>query len=152
MMILKILAVLGYVSGVIIYEYNFLHLPVFLIPAGLTILSIFENPVSNYVLNWSFYSILVYMLITYHEHDGCLIEKCVEETDGLDSRSLINIVATLVAWATIPDKSTEKKIPVAQAKLVTKQVPLQPNSRQTQGWTQPKSQQDWSKVKFNFTV
>ena len=37
-MIMKILAVLGYVSGVIIYEYNFLHLPVFLIPAGLTVL------------------------------------------------------------------------------------------------------------------
>ena len=99
------------------------------------------------------------MLITYHEHDGCLIEKCVEETDGLDSRSLINIVATLVAWASIPGKSTKAKIPlvqatlVKQAKLVKKQVPLQPKLRQTQGWTQPKSQhQDWSKVKFNFTV
>lgn len=148
---LKILAVLGYVSGIIIYQYNLLHLPVLLIPAGLTILSVFESRVSNYVLNWLFYSILVYMLITYHEHDGCIIEKCVEETDGLDQRSLINIISTLVAWASVPGTPRKKKkdnIPVVEGKVIN--TLKQNRSLQMQNVSRP--QKDWSRVKFNFTV
>lgn len=147
---MKILAVLGYTSGIIIYQYNILHLPVLLIPAGLTILSVFDTPVSNYVLNWSFYSIIVYMLITYHEHDVCIIEKCVEETDGLDQRSMINIISTLVAWASVPD--TPRKVNIKETSNMPVRVKrVEPVVRRPRlQLEQP--QKDWSKVRFNFTV
>ena len=147
---MKILAVLGYTSGIIIYQYNILHLPVLLIPAGLTILSVFDTPVSNYVLNWSFYSIIVYMLITYHEHDVCIIEKCVEETDGLDQRSMINIISTLVAWASVPD--TPRKVNIKETSNMPVRVKrVEPVVRRPRPQRE-QPQKDWSKVRFNFTV
>ena len=127
---LKYIALGGYVVVYLLSSYKLLNLPVFSLAAGITFLSFFETPFSDYVFNWSLYSLLVYMLITYHEMDGCLLETCEQS----ESSAFVSIVATIVAWTSISDrkKKTEPKetkkiveaVEVKQVSPVSPQVPV----------------------------
>lgn len=111
---LKYAALVGYVISAVISRDTIIYLPVFLIAAGITVLSIFKSPFTNYVFNISLFSILVYMLVSYHEHNECIIEDCTTS----ETSAIVNIVSTIVAWSSIPRTRTPtkpKKIPVQVA-------------------------------------
>lgn len=125
--ILKYIAIGGYVVAYLLSSYRFLDLPVSTIAAGVTFLSIFETPFSDYVFNWSLYSLLVYMLITYHEMDGCILEACEQPESG----AFISIVSTIVAWSSISDNKRKAKsepvgiktVEAVEVKRVTQEAP-----------------------------
>ncbi len=112
--ILKYIALGGYIVVYLLSSYRLLHLPAFSIAAGITFLSLFETPFSDYVFNWSLYSLLVYMLITYHEMDGCILETCNQS----ESAAFISIVSTIVAWTSISDRKKKTKSQLEQTKTV----------------------------------
>ena len=121
---LKYIALCGYIVVYLISSYRLLDLPVFSIAVAITFLSLFETPFSDYVFNWSLYSLLVYMLITYHEMDGCILEAC----DQSESAAFISIVSTIVAWTSIGNKNKKIKIKESTMKVVqateVQQVPV----------------------------
>ncbi len=110
--ILKYIALGGYVVVYLLSSYRLLHLPAFSIAAGITFLSLFETPLSDFVFNWSLYSLLVYMLITYHEMDGCILEQCKQS----ESAAFVSIVSTIVAWTSISDRKKKTKSQPEQTK------------------------------------
>lgn len=128
--ILKYIALGGYVVVYLLSSFRLLHLPAFSIAAGITFLSLFETPFSNYVFNWSLYSLLVYMLITYHEMDGCILETC----DQSESAAFVSIVSTIIAWTSISDRKKKTKsqpespktLKAVEVKQVSPPVPIVP--------------------------
>ena len=112
--VLKYIALGGYVVVFLLSSYSFFYVPTFGLAAGITFLSLFETPFSNYVFNWSLYSLLVYMLLTYHEMDGCILEKCEQS----DSSAFISIISTIVAWTSISDFKTKKDAKPKEVKVV----------------------------------
>jgi hypothetical protein len=115
----KYAGLLAYLIAMLLSKMHPLDLPVSLVASGVTLLSLVKYPVLNYLFNWILFSLLVYMLITYHEHDGCLLEKCHQS----EASALIAVVATIVVWTTIPSYKKRKKpepIPVAKEVLPIK--------------------------------
>ena len=117
---MKYIALGGYVVVFLLSSYKLMHLPAFALAAGITFLSIVKTPFSDYVFNWSLYSLLVYMLITYHEMDGCILEKCEQS----ESAAFVSIVSTIVAWTSISDRKSksDRKPKVVDAVEVTPKV------------------------------
>ena len=111
---LKYIALCGYVLVFLLSSYSLFHLPTFSLAAGVAFLSLFETRLSDYVFNWSLYSLLVYMLLTYHEMDGCILEKCEQS----DSSAFISIISTIVAWTSISDFKTKKDAKPKEVKVV----------------------------------
>lgn len=123
---LRYASLFAYLFAVVISRPNPLNLPVSFIAAGVTMVSMLESQIIHYVFHWTMYSLLVYMLITYHEHDACLLDKC----DQSETSTLITIIATITAWAVVPDKSVSKKAPkkapVEKPKEVALKLPIKP--------------------------
>lgn len=101
---LKFAALIGYVVVFFLSTTKISHLPTFVPAAGVTFLSLFRSPFSDYIFNWSLFSLLVYMLITYHEMDGCILDKCEQPKDA----ALISIISTIVAWTSVNDRKIKK--------------------------------------------
>lgn len=119
--ILKYIAMGGYVAVYLLSSYTLEHLPIFVIASGITFLSMFRTPLSDYVFNWSLYSLLVYMLITYHEMDGCVLEECEQSKTA----AFISIVSTIISWTSISDRRTKENQPeVPEAVNETNYDPL----------------------------
>tara|TARA_B100000902_G_C27107719_1_gene812001 strand:+ start:185 stop:661 length:477 start_codon:yes stop_codon:yes gene_type:complete len=112
--VLKYIALGGYVVVFLLSSYSLFHIPTFSLAAGVTFLSMFETPFSDYVFNWSLYALLVYMLLTYHEMDGCILEKCEQS----DSSAFISIISTIIAWTSISDFKTKKNAQPKKVKVV----------------------------------
>lgn len=124
---MKYLALFGYVTTTFFSSYYLLRVPIIFINAGLTGLSMVESPFLNFLSYWSLYSILVYMLITFHEHDGCVLDKCPQS----EHTSLISIVSTILAWSNIGNWkfNFEDMIPES---LVKKDMPLKVQTQATE--------------------
>ena len=115
---LRYACLFAYLFVMIISRLNPLHVPISFIAAGVTLLSTFQSSVTNYIFNWSLYSLLVYMLITYHEHDGCLLETCYQS----ETSALVSVIATIVAWTTITERSKPKVVKKSKPKVINAPV------------------------------
>ena len=103
---LKYAALIGYVAVFFLSTTEISHLPTFVLAAGVTFLSLLRSPFSDYIFNWSLFSLLVYMLITYHEMDGCILDNCEQPKDA----ALISIISTILAWTSVNDRKIKKQI------------------------------------------
>ncbi len=122
----KYIAIGGYVTVYLLSSSTLTHMPSYTIAAGITLLSLFEAPLLNFIFNWSLYSLLVYMLISYHEMDGCILDKCEQTQEA----ALVSIISTIVAWGSIGEwqiekaDETEKVIKTTQPKRSTSTPPI----------------------------
>ena len=124
---LRYACLVAYLLAITLSPPHITHVPVTLLAAGVTLVSVVQSPIIDYVFQWSLYFLLVYMLITYHEHDGCLVDKC--ETS--EASALVSIVATIVAWTTIPTVSPPKPRPKTLERLPIKFVPPEPSPKKS---------------------
>lgn len=118
-------AIVAYLFAFIVSRMNPLSLPVPIIAAGVTLLSMLF-PLFNLVFNWGLFSLLVYMLITYHEHDGCILDECHQS----ETSALITVIATIAAWTTIADQPKPKKVKTVKATPVVEAVPIKLKPRE----------------------
>lgn len=112
--VLKVCAAVGY--GIALYQSrnSISSVPFPLIGLGIFVLEflpVFRNREFKLVYYWVLYAILAYSLVTYHELDVCLVEKC----GGDELTSILSAASTGILWASI-DISSKRKFVSQMAK------------------------------------
>ena len=105
--VLKVCAAVGY--GIALYQSrnSIASVPFPLIGLGIFVLEflpVFRNIEFKLVYYWVLYAILAYSLVTYHELNVCLVEKCA----GDELTSILSAASTGILWASI-DISSKRK-------------------------------------------
>ena len=106
--VLKVCAAVGYGIALVASISSIASIPFPLIGLGIFVLEFlpfFRNRAFQLVYFWVLYAILAYTLVTYHEFDVCLLEKCA----GDELTSILSAASTGILWASI-DISSKKKI------------------------------------------
>lgn len=106
--VLKVCAAVGYGIALSMSISSIASVPFPLIGLGIFVLEflpVFRNRAFRLLYFWVLYAVLTYTLITYHEFNVCLIEKCA----GDELTSILTAASTGILWASI-DISSKKKI------------------------------------------
>ena len=106
--VLKVSAAVGYGIALAMSISSVASIPFPLIGLGIFVLEflpVFRNQAFKLVYFWVLYAILAYSLVTYHEFNVCLLDKCA----GDEITSILSAARTGTLWASV-DISSKKKI------------------------------------------
>ena len=95
---MKSVATVGLIVALYSTRNDIMLVPTPLIGLGIAVLQIFlKNRIFTLVFFWVLYTLLTFLLVSYHEFDICVLAPCTHS----ELTSQISIISTGVLWASL---------------------------------------------------